>query len=354
MNKFAKLHILLIYLCLLFFVFSCISTINESDWYTPPTAMPNRIISHTDFPIQEKWRRDDVSIQYRDNSVFLAVDELLIFVDFDFDELSRRMVALSVNTGTMIWETDPLAYPEEYLVSDSEKIYLALSNKIIAYDITTGKVLWQTEEDLPDRTQYRMRVEGNILIVYSIEDINEGSTKKLIRTFNTQNGALENVIEESALKGSSLILKTDEFEYWTDRSTVWLINRETNQQQWSIPINEAMQYEPILFDNIFIFASGIFSDLFALDNLNGTQIWKYNNKIVSNLTLDGNAIYVILEDASIVSIDAFTGEKLGSINIGPQYTENYGSRSLPFLIAATNDMIFVYYGDSREIIAFAK
>jgi outer membrane protein assembly factor BamB len=354
MNKLPKLYVLSIYISLLFFLYSCILGINKPKWDVPPIAMPTRMVNHADFSIQEKWRYSDKLIQYRDNSVFIAIDGLLIFVDFDLDELTRRMVALSGDTGSIIWETEPLAYPEEFLVSDREKIYLALSKKIIAYDIATGKVLWETEENLPDRTQYRMIAEGNSLILYSAEDINEDATKKTIRTFNTQNGVLENIVEETTLKDASFILKTNDFEYWTNRSAVWLVNRETNQQQWSIPINEALQYEPLLINNTFIFASGIFSDVFALDNLTGRQVWKYNNKIVSNMSLDSNTIYAIREDASIVAIDAFSGEEIEQINMKPNYTENQGSRSLPYLITTNSDMIFVYFGDSQEIIAFSK
>lgn len=353
MTKIPKFGLFTVSLIFLLFLCSCVLEANNIPLDVFPTAIPSRSIEYAQFSLQERWRDFEVLIPYRDNSIFLATENLLIIFDCETDGLTCRMRVLSADTGSLNWETQPLPYSEQYIIVDNERVYLALSTKIIAYDVTTGEVLWETEEKLPYHTQYIMRITENNLIVYSDEEIDESATKKIIRIYNTQNGKLEDSIEEVIPLNVSFVTKTDFSEYWTDRSSIWMLNSQTNQQQWHTLIEGALQYEPLLLNNIFVFASGIFSDIVALDNLNGKQIWKYDKKTVSNLSINSNVIYAVREDAAIVAIDIFTGEEIGYVNMKPEFTEDK-MRSLPFLIAVNNDMIFVYYGDSQELIAFSK
>jgi outer membrane protein assembly factor BamB len=222
------------------------------------------------------------------------------------------------------------------------------------YDLSTGEVLWE-DALLGGRTTYQVFPIGETLLVYSEEDVSsEGYEEQVIRKYDSHSGFLRGIdrinIPE---KNSSLLLKTPDFDYWTDGKSLWSINNEASQEQWKIKIDNQVEYDPLLIDSKLIFASGIFSDVICVDDTSGRQIWNYRDKIVSDLTTKQGIIYAIRTDAAIVGMDSKTGKEVGYIGIEPRLTET-SSRSHAYLISVTEDMLFVYYGDSQELIALSK
>jgi outer membrane protein assembly factor BamB len=192
------------------------------------------------------------------------------------------------------------------------------------------------------------------LLVYSEEDISsDGYEEQVVRKYDSRNGVLMGTDRiDIPQKDSSLLFKTSGSDYWADTKSLWAVN-QTHQEQWRIEIDDQVQYNPLLIDSKLIFASGIFSDVVCVDNASGYQIWKYQEKIVSDLAAWQGIVYVISTDAAIVGIDASTGKEIGHINVEPRVTET-SSRSNAYLITISEGMLFVYYGDSQELIAFSK
>jgi outer membrane protein assembly factor BamB len=281
-------------------------------------------------------------------------DNQLLFVSFEEAGNTRRLKALNAKTGTVLWETEPLPFYANSLAIDAQRVYLALSSKIIVYNLSTGEVLWE-DALLGGRTAYWVYPMGDALLIYSEEDVSsQGDEEQIIRKYDTQSGLLMSVdrigIDQ---KYSSLLLKTLTYDYWTDTEMLWAINNETKEEQWKVAIDNPVQYQPLLVDTKLIFASGIFSDLIGIDNISGRQIWKYETEIVSDLTAKSGTVYAIRKDAEIVAIDSSTGKEVGHIGIEPRVTET-STRSNAYLIAVSEDMLFVYYGDSQELIAFSR
>lgn len=301
-------------------------------------------------PLHESWR-NPASIS---SDFFRSNGSLLVFITRNRNGTHQQINVLKANNGTLLWRTDPIQLSIKAVTIDQQKLYFASSSRILAYDIATGKVLWEVLEALPDRTQHEMYVTGNQLMIYSIGSSASGHTKRVVRTFDTQSGALKNLEDESFPKNAGLLFKTNSIDYWTDRSSVWSVDRATKQELWNIPLDGPVQYQPVIFGDEFVFASGIFSDVIAINKKTGKHIWKYAKKVVSNLALQSETIYAVREDAAITSINVYTGEEVGNIFISPSFTEDRNSRSIPYLVTATKDMVFVYYGDSKEIIAFSK
>ncbi len=312
-----------------------------------------RTITNTTLPFHEQWRKSDLLLFNTLADRIYIYGNQLFFVNYDSEKASRLEV-LNAKTGTLLWKTEPLPFSVNSLASDGERLYLALSEKIIVYNLLTGEVLWE-DALLGDRTTYWVYPISDTLLVYSEEDISwEGDEEQVIRKYDPQSGLLISIDRITIHQNhSSLLLKTPAYDYWSDGKMLWAINIESKQEQWNITLEDRVEYQPVFIDSKLIFASGIFSDVVCVDNVSGHQIWKYENQIVSNLAAKQGVIYAIRTDATIVGIDLSTGKEIGSIGIEPRVTET-SSRSYAYLIAVSEDMLFVYYGDSHELISFSK
>lgn len=336
---------------------SLISCLPRRDLNLPPTQSLEspRIVSYNNLPFYEKWRKSQVTILNPTWYRLRVYDKKLFFISYEYSTGTGRLEVLNAGNGQLLWKTEPLRdTAKSVLVVDQNRAYLAFTKEIIAYDLLTGEVVWKIPSP-GDRTSYKLEILGNTLVVSSQEDVSlDGSEEQVVRIYDSQTGLLTDT-QRSLItsKNSSLLLKTLNYEYWTDTETLWAINTEGKGEQWRVMLDNRVVYEPLFGDSIFIFASGIFSDIVAIDNISGRQIWRYEDKIVSDLAMKDGIVYAIKADATIVAIDSKTGKVVGHINVAPQATET-GSRSLAFLIAVYEDLLFAYYGDSQEIIAFSR
>ncbi len=332
---------------------ACLPEIDRDLTIHPPLISP-RTVTDVNLPFHEQWRRSNLLLFNTEADRLYVYGDQLIFVSYEDDGMTKRLEVLNAKTGILLWKTEPLPFSANSLAADEQRLYLALSAKIIVYDLLTGEILWE-DALLGGRTTYWVYPMGNTLLVYSEEDVSlEGEEEQVIRKYDSQSGLLGGIDRINIQqKNSSLLLKTLIFDYWTDGEALWAINNEVNQEQWKIEIDNRVEYTPLLVDSKFIFASGIFSDVIAIDNTSGRQVWKYRDKIVSDLTAKHGTIYVVRTDAAIVGIDSETGEEAGYIGIEPRVTET-STRSHSYLIAVSEDMLFVYYGDSQELIAFSR
>lgn len=329
---------------------ACTPIINENfGKSSTPTA--SRTVVSTTLPLQEKWRKSNIYIE-NVTGVFFSNGNQLIFSDHDANNDLNWMTVLNSSNGSQLWKTKP----EQYIVGtsiavDNKRWYVSFGSTIRAYDLFTGNLLWEVT-GLPMRTFHQMYVQADKLIVYSAEYYDTESTVQVVRVYDPQTGMLENNIEKAPSKSGSYILKTGSMDYWADRESVWAVENETGLDAWSVSTDEPIYGTPLLLDGEFIFASGLFSNVIALNNTTGEQIWKYDKKIVSNVAAESGVIYVIREDAALVAINAYTGKEIGHVIMMPSFTEPKDSRSIPYYVTVANHIVHVYFGDSHEIIAF--
>lgn len=338
------------------FLISSVACSSQGDRALPiqPPLISSRSVTDVNLPFHEQWRRSSLLLFNTESDRLHVYGNQLFFVSYEDDGITGRLEALNAKNGALLWKTEPLPFSVDSLAVDAKRLYLALDRKILAYDLSTGKVLWE-DVLLGGRTTYQIYPMDSTLLVYSEEDISsDGDEEQVIRKYDSQSGLLISTERINInQKNSSLLLKTLTYDYWTDGKTLWVLDNLTQQEQWKVAIDNPVEYQPLLIDSKLIFASGIFSDVIGVDNISGHQVWKYGDKIVSNLTARGGIIYVVRTDAAIVCIDSATGEEVGYIDIEPRVTET-SSRSHAYLITASEDMLFVYYGDSQELIAFSR
>lgn len=352
LRRLIKVLFILIYT---FHLAACLPITNNGNVF--PTPITSRQIGIGTLPLYEKWRISDPSIVLITANFFTNGDQL-IYIDYPASRAAHWITVLDTQTGSLLWKTDPLPFNENAIAVDNQTLYVLLSPNLHAYNLVTGELAWKTT-GLPTRTSHRMYIEDDKLIVYSAENASEDGTLEVARTYIAKSGELESTNNYFFSKGASFILKTslnnywsNSSDYWSDPKSIWSVSRQTGLEQWSLTVTGPVRYSPLLIDGRFIFASGLFSDIIAVDEKTGDRLWQYEKKIISNLATDSGVIYAVREDAALVAINAYNGEEIGFVSITPSFTEETGSRSIPYYVTAAKGMVIVYYGDSQEIIAF--
>lgn len=316
-----------------------------------PTPIPSRTISYATTTAQEIWRISNLIIPHRDTSKIYVDSDSLYFVAYDEDGITRWLEVHDARTGELRWKSDILLSIEDSLASDGQRLYIALAKQILVYDIQTGQFLW-TQELPYGHTSYQIYLLAETLLVYSEEDSINGR-ELIIRSYNLQTGALENVDRTDIPHNHSHILRTTLSDYWTDGESIWSVNRQTKQVNWSLALANRVEHQPVLIDANFVFCSGIFSDVMSLNDDTGSLVWKYEGKAVSNLSANSGIVYLIKDDATLIGKDANTGQEVYRVEMLPQFTENE-TRTMSYLVAVNDTSIYVYYGDSDELLAFSK
>ncbi len=96
--------------------------------------------------------------------------------------------------------------------------------------------------------------------------------------------------------------------------------------------------------------------LLGIDVTTGNIIWRSTGlSFVTGSAKQDNLIYAIRVDAAIVALYPETGVEAGRIEISPNRTiEDDGGYVLHYAIAASDDYLAAYYGNSQELIVFEK
>jgi outer membrane protein assembly factor BamB len=136
-----------------------------------------------------------------------------------------------------------------------------------------------------------------------------------------------------------------------DKKALWAVERKTGKELWHIArFGFGEVATPAIIGDFLAITCD--SELRVLKLSSGEVVWGISG-IVSNPVVLGDKVYVIANDASIRVHDLKTGRKLGVLKLEPAVTDD--SRYSYALVASeASQMVYAYYGDSQEIIAFGN
>ncbi len=314
----------------------------------PPTPMaPRRIIAST-LPLHENWRRDNVVLPYYDERL-VASKEYICYVTYAIRGWKRedRLQVLRGRNGEIHWEVPNFPYINS-LATDGKRLFAAVEWHIRAYDLATGRLLWRTPGSLPGHTGYWLQPEEEDIVVYFKSGLSVDREEQFIQRYDAQNGTLKTTERIEVPSGVRLMIRTPLVDYWTDGERIWAQNRISGQILWEREIERRIEHRPILTDSSLIYASGIYAHLYAVDAASGTLQWVYPGFVVSNFVLSGGILYAVRQDGALVGIDPRTGQEIGFVQFLPAKTNR---RSTAYWVAASDGWVFVYFGDSQELIA---
>ena len=88
----------------------------------------------------------------------------------------------------------------------------------------------------------------------------------------------------------------------------------------------------------------------TLNGQNGTVIWETEQNVVSNVAVDGSAAFFLTTSAELIAYDLETGQKVGFAQFSGG--DVFQGESRGCFVAASTGMVFVYFGDSRQLFSF--
>lgn len=347
-NKLNFIRIIVVGL-LLSFVFYAERNIFQTSEISDEDVVSSRSITETTLPVNEIWRISNIILPYSATLNMFASGGYVCVESYDNSRKLASLQMLNANSGEVLWRINDI--PPVYSINmNQQKVFIAVSWEIRAYNLFDGELLWKSEH-LPDYTNYIFHptIKEKVL-VYSV-DASFGKRDQVLRYYNVKDGALE-MIREEISPTEHLVFRLPDMDLWTGDNKFWKISRPENELQWEIDLPQRLRDFPILMNKTLFLSSGIFPKLQAININTGDQIWEYNEKLVSNIRLSQSILYAIQVDGDLVAIDPNTGREIGYVKFSPSRAETT-SRTKAYWVATTDKNIFVYFGDSRELIAFS-
>jgi outer membrane protein assembly factor BamB len=308
-----------------------------------PIIPPKRLVSQT-LPLKEKWR---ISVEVEaimssgrtEQYLWQWTPQGLVFANRGEGQLAL----LDSQSGQRLWQ---VTYKEQIgahaLVADEARVYLASSWRISAYSLATGQLLWQTDKQTPHRG-YDLYLRNGFLFEYEI------GRDYRVHKFDRETGVK---LETQVLPAETplIVVWLAEIDLGRADNWLWAIDNTTNQVLWRVPRETLahMNYPPVAAAGLLVMTDNSTLYISKLDI--GEILWQ-QSEIVSNPVVLDNRVYAMAVDASIRAYDLGNGEEVGILQIEPPVTTDAGYALTANL---ADKMIYAYYGDSEEIIAFGR
>jgi outer membrane protein assembly factor BamB len=256
----------------------------------------------------------------------------------------------SAEDGKLRWEVQFKGNVNSMVV-DKDRVYtvgLQKTHRVTAYDLKTGTLIWVSEANLPGHTGYYIRFQAKKLYVYS--------SASEIYVFDPESGDLLDTYNAALNHGSIVLLQLDNGNalQYDNKNLLLTMNKEI---LWQTEHQAFVLYKfPRVYDNLVIIQfeerTGIFDGIMAVNLNTGEIIWRRSGEFSSNFIIIDDLLYVISGDAKILTLDPSNGKTLGFLQVLPANVANQTHRNTG--IAGNSDMLYVYFEDSQELIAFGK
>lgn len=313
-----------------------------------PTPMGSRTVIGGTLSLREHWRRGGVVLPYYDERV-VSSGEYICFVTYSIKGWLRedQLHVLKARSGETFWEATgfPNIY---YLATGNQRLFAVTRQDLRAYDLARGELVWRTSRPVGGYARYGFQWLGEDVLIYFAEDTSLGRREQVLLRYNAQSGKLKEISRFEVSPNVWLVLRSSSADYWTDGRRLWAEDRVSRQIVWEVHLERRLEYRPVLVGSSLIYASGLYPRLYAVNTTTGALRWTYIDPPVSNFVLSDDTLYAIRQDGALVGIDPRTGQEIGHIQFFPAKTD---TRSTAYWVAASEGWVFVYFGDSQELIA---
>ena len=312
----------------------------------PAPLGSHRVVSSS-LPLAEIWRyragyAEALDLQLNPPPLVIARDKILISAYVDANDRAHSdslLTARALDSGEILWQTrysgvdryDGTRINFHYFDEKLNRLYLQYSFNIGAFDTETGKQLWVTPS-LGDHTTYVFAHEqqDGVLTVRT-------NNYELL-TFDPNDGRL---------------LSRGKIAYFlsiTHEGTEIPIPR-TTEFKWVFDC-----YRPVIWPT-FVGAEDVLLECspsnYMLSRANyktGQTVWSFPRRFVSNYSIRGNTLYILDEFAQLGAVNIETGTFSGMMIFDGEMTDTAHIR--PFWIAIQDPYLFIYFGDTQELVAF--
>jgi hypothetical protein len=310
-----------------------------------PTPNSSRKVVSSALGWQELWRRQ-MLLSYGQLPLALSgKDKLILPIN---NGATGLLTALNPHNGQEIWSQEFIspyrgdAYTVDSILADGEQIYIATPYVIKAFRAVDGQPQWTTT-DLQGHTSYVIvpsRRSGLIRL--------RGGGGYYVDKRNGAVSLAERGVDEQGIEIDKLTCQIDlKFSFaCTDI--------ETHRPVWQISLGWPMRDAQLVDSRVMVVSAGNgYRNLLAgIDQTSGQILWSQPDRdIVSNFVVVNGAVYALTANSAMVQYDAITGNEIGRMEFsGESLDTDLGNQ---YWLLATDTEIFVYLGDSQELIAFS-
>jgi outer membrane protein assembly factor BamB len=268
-----------------------------------------------------------------------------------WDGNETNLTALDTQNGRTLWATKlaSLDRPDgrvvDSLYADAEQVYAALPFVVESFRTIDGNLLW-TSETLPGHTRYNILPLTQTKIIQVVAGY--GAEGALVYNFDTENGTTKSVESYPVW----LEPKTNEVSYHVDATANLIcIDNKTNQTLWKFNTGGLNGGLELVDSRALIFMGGPhLKSLTAVEPMSGRTLWSTTQKDrASNFIVISNTVYSIASNATIVANDVLAGQEIGRIAFSGDPLDT--DRASEYWLVAGDSKLFIYFGDSQEIIA---
>lgn len=312
---------------------------------TPLPTVPPRIVGDKEnFPWHEAWRKETHMTRYYQNvRNLVAVKDVVIFMNSSYGDW---LTVAEAGNGALRWRVD-VGGSIDSIVTDGNVVY-TVGNPIqgvTARNLQTGDLVWKSNYILPGHRGYSLRLHNKHLYAYE--------SRNLIYIFDPKTGDLIDKIQVPGIAEEFLLYLENDDWLLSKNKQVMLVKE--GEIVWQMSLDGPPQKFPYVYDNMLIVRldndrSG-FDGLAGLDFITGKVMWQRVDEFYSNFVIDNGLIYVVSKEAKILILDPKNGQTLGFAELLPNEVSIIHPVSA---IAVNENMLYVYFIDNKELIAFKK
>jgi len=147
----------------------------------------------------------------------------------------------------------------------------------------------------------------------------------------------------------ALLIRTVDHDFWADGAVARAIDQGTGGIAWETTVPGTVGRWPILSGHLLILRAGSPGPVVAVNQSTGATEWLYTPPIVSNLVLSDRQVLALQSGGDLIAVDVSSGTSAGeasfSVVAGTRLSMDYAH-----CIAMSSDRVFVYFGDSAQMI----
>ncbi len=317
------------------------------------TGLPDHQIENIRGQFQLVWENPNIPLTKPSALGNLtAIDNKAFFLATDFESPATvlSLVGVDLATGNIL-STVKNEFRED-LAHNTKTIFAGSNNGVIsAYDGQSGKLLWTQNLSGVNSITYAVATETKLIV---------GTSPSKTFMLDASTGQSLHTLQASV--GTKIFFIDDNYIMYSQPAPQILqaSDQNTGNVLWTVRVADGFETIPTFLDS-FILLKSFGGQLFSIDRESGHIVWQtetpYNlthaERIVSNVAFANDIVYFLTQDAQLRALDIYTGEILGTVQFDPSLFElGVNIVNERFDVAASNDIVLIYFGDSWQIFAF--
>lgn len=354
-NPSILVNVLVAILVISFLVIAFVKLFSPRAW---SPAVQHYVVSISSSKFQVAWSLDNVFARQPARGVrplaLAASNEYLFLLGSLAQDKPSSLHTINLSTGqveanyTIQSRTEVLAVGENYFYLGVPSLGKIDENSttgaafVAAYEITSGQQVWRTY----------IRGARGIHLVHVFENMLSviGSTATITRyqMLDADSGQVRYNSETSY----PILISDNAWYSITPPNQLRAV--EIEKVLWQREFDQRVLFlPPVMSNHIIIGRTGeVIGNVFGLDSVSGDILWESDDVVYSNVIADRGIVYFLTEQAELKAVDAQTGQIIASVQFVPDAAQEHLTQSYLYSVAASNGIVVVYLGDSRQLFAF--